>query len=369
MGHHKLLRALVMYPISRIYGCIMAMRNKMFDIGLLKQHSFDVPVIVVGNIAVGGTGKTPHTEYLIEALRGNHTVGVLSRGYKRRTRGFVLATKRSRPEDIGDESYQIYQKYGDDISIAVCEDRVKGIKALLEVNKKIDVILLDDAFQHRYVKPSLSIVLTEFGRPAFVDDLLPYGRLRESLAAFNRADIVIVTKCSDEMKPMDFRIFKEHLNLFPYQKIFFSKYSYGHLVSVFPESVTYIPYLDWLTPQDSIILLSGVANPKPFAKFLKGYKAKIKMLRFPDHHDFSQHDMLLIKKRYDEMTGQRKFILTTEKDAVRLSNNPYFPHSLKSSIFYIPVKVEFMPQNEDDFNLTVGKMIQQWKRKHIISNS
>ncbi|MCM1336838.1 MAG: tetraacyldisaccharide 4'-kinase [Candidatus Amulumruptor caecigallinarius] len=358
MARSRILTGLLLYPLSRIYAGVMALRNKMFNMGILKQHEFDIPVVVVGNIAVGGTGKTPHTEYLIEALRFNYNVGVLSRGYKRRTRGFVLATRRSRPEDIGDESYQIYQKYGEDITIAVCEDRVKGIRQMREINKDLNLIILDDAFQHRYVKPALSVVLTEFGRPAFVDKMLPLGRLREPMSAINRADMVVVTKCLDQMKPMDFRLFKENLNLFPYQKLFFSKYAYGHLVSVFPESVTYIPALDWLTPNDSILMVTGVANPKPFARHLKGFKAKVKVLRFPDHHAFTQSDMALIQRRFEEMPGQRKFIVTTEKDSVRLANNPYFPHKLKGSIFYLPIKVEFMPQCEEEFDKAVNQQLR-----------
>lgn len=361
MSRSRLLTGLLLYPISKIYGAVIAVRNKMFDMGILKQHQFDIPIVVVGNIAMGGTGKTPMTEFLIETLRYNYNVGVLSRGYKRKTRKFVLATRRSRPEDIGDESYQIFQKYGDDVTIAVCEDRVKGIKQMLEINKDINLIILDDAFQHRYVKPSLSIVLTEYGRPAFVDKLLPLGRLREPMSALNRSDIVVVTKCIDQIKPMDLRLFKENLNLFPYQKLFFSRYAYGHLVSVFPESVTYIPALDWLTEKDSILIVAGVANPKPFAKHLKQYKAKVKVLRFPDHHAFTQNDMAKIQNKFDEMPGVRKFIITTEKDSVRLANNPYFPHKLKSSIFYLPIKVEFMPQSEEEFDKVVSQQLRNIK--------
>lgn len=361
MARNKVLANLLLYPISKVYGMVMAVRNRLFEIGVLKQHSFDVPVIVVGNISMGGTGKTPHTEYLIDALRFNYHIGVLSRGYKRRTKGFVHATRRSRPEDIGDEPYQIFQKYGDDITIAVCEDRVKGINQLLEINRNINLVLLDDAFQHRYVKPSVAVVLTEFNRPVFYDKLLPYGRLREPMSALNRADIVVVTKCHDDMKPMEYRIFKENLNLFPYQKLFFSKYAYGHLVSVFPESVTYIPYLDWLTNEDSILVVSGVANPRPFVRYLKTFKAKVKVLRFPDHHNFTHSDMELIRRKFDELNGNRKFIITTEKDAVRLSNNPYFPHSVKSSIFYVPIKVEFLPQGDGSIDECVGQLLRNTK--------
>lgn len=206
---------LLLYPISRIYGMITAVRNKMFEYGMLKQQEFDIPIVVVGNISMGGTGKTPHVEYIVESLLGRYNIGVLSRGYKRTTKGFVLATPQSRPEDIGDESYQIYRKFGPDITVAVCEKRADGINMMREINPKLNMIILDDAFQHRYVKPSVAVVLTEYNRPVFKDSILPYGRLRESARALNRADIVIVTKCPLEMKPMHYRIFEENLKLFP----------------------------------------------------------------------------------------------------------------------------------------------------------
>lgn len=358
MARNVLLSKLLLLPISKVYGMVMAVRNYMFDSGLLKQTTFDIPVVVVGNIAMGGTGKTPHVEYIIESLRDEYKVGVLSRGYKRRTKGFVLATKRSRPEDIGDEPYQVYQKYGDRVTVAVCESRVDGIKRMREINPELNLILLDDAFQHRYVKPMVSIVLSEFSRPLFYDSLLPYGRLREPVQALNRCDAVIITKCPEDIKPMDFRIFREHLNLYPYQKLFFSTYSYGHLVSVFPEHVTYIPYLDWLTPDDSILIVTGVGNPRPFVLHLRKYKARVKVKRYSDHHNFSSSDLEAIAKKFEEMKGNRKFIVTTEKDAVRLSNNPYFPHSLKSCIFYLPISVEFLSQSDAPFEISIRKMIE-----------
>lgn len=177
MPRNRLLSALLLYPVSRLYGLGVAVRNKLFEQGILKQQEFSVPVVVVGNIAMGGTGKTPHVEYIVEALMEKYNIGVLSRGYKRSTKGFVLASPQSRPEDIGDESYQIYRKFGPEITVAVCEKRVDGINRMLEINPKINLILLDDAFQHRYVKPSVSIVLTEHNRPVFKDSLLPYGLL------------------------------------------------------------------------------------------------------------------------------------------------------------------------------------------------
>lgn len=358
MARNRLLSTLLLYPISRIYGMGMAIRNRMFEYGILKQTEFNVPVVVVGNLAMGGTGKTPHVEYIVEALMGKYNIGVLSRGYRRSTHGFVLATPQSRPEDIGDESYQIYRKFGPDITVAVCEKRVVGINRLLEVNPKINMLILDDAFQHRYVKPTVSVVLTEFNRPIFADNLLPYGRLRETRAALNRADIVIATKCPPGMEQLEYSIFGEKLNLFPFQKLFFSRFEYGHFVPVFPDEVKDIPALDSIRPGTNVLVVTGVANPKPFSRYLRRNKMKVTMMRFPDHHNFSSADMESIRLKFAELKGDDKFIATTEKDAVRLFNNPYFPHNLKSSIFYVPIKVDFIDRGENEFIPTLEKTIR-----------
>lgn len=349
---------LLLYPISKLYGMGMAVRNKMFESGMLKQQEFDIPLVVVGNLAMGGTGKTPHVEYIVESLLGKYNIGVLSRGYKRATKGFVLATPQSRPEDIGDESYQIYRKFGPDITVAVCEKRSEGIRKMREINPGLNMIILDDAFQHRYVKPSVSIILTEYNRPIFNDKLLPYGRLREPARALNRADIVVVTKCPPDMKPMQYRIFEENLKLFPYQKLYFSRYNYGHLVPVFPDEGHDIPALDRLSAASSILVVTGVANPKPFVRYLRRHKAKVKLKRFTDHHNFTSSDMEEITRLYDEMPGTDKYIFTTEKDAVRILNNPYFPHRLKKSIFYIPIKVKFIDRGETEFTSGLEKTIR-----------
>ena len=297
-------------------------------------------------------------EYIVESFLGRYNIGVLSRGYKRATKGFVLATPQSRPEDIGDESYQIYRKFGPDITVAVCEKRSEGIRKMREINPKLDMIILDDAFQHRYVKPSASVILTEYNRPVFMDKLLPYGRLREPARALNRADIVVVTKCPPDMKAMDYRIFEENLKLFPYQKLYFSRYNYGHLVPIFPEEAHDIPALDHQNADTSILVVTGVANPKPFVRFLRRHKAKVKLKRFTDHHNFTSSDMEEIARLYDELQGKNKFIITTEKDTVRILNNPYFPHRLKKSIFYVPIKVEFIDRGEPDFTSGLEKTIR-----------
>lgn len=352
---------MVLLPLSKLYGGVTAVRNKMFDWGILRQHTFDVPIISVGNIAVGGTGKTPHTEYIARTLMGTHRVGVLSRGYKRATKGFVMASDHSTPRDIGDEAYQVYNKFGGKVAVAVSESRVKGIKRMLEIDPKIDVIILDDAFQHRYVKPRISIVLTEYNRPVFEDAMLPYGRLREDISALSRADIVIATKCPADIKPIEFNIFDKNLNLIPAQARFFSRFRYERLQPLFPEDAVRTPRLIELTPDDMLLSVSGIGNPRPFVRYLKSYDARVKVNVFPDHHQYTRKDMDLLVQRFGSMQGKLKYIITTEKDAVRLKTNPYFPHELKPYIFYLPVRVEFVDRSsqtsQSDFDKTLLRLL------------
>lgn len=357
MTKNKLISNLLLLPTSKIYGLGVGIRNLMFKWRILKQREFDVPVVVVGNLAVGGTGKTPHVEYILELLKFKYHIGMISRGYKRKTKGFVLATRRSTPLDIGDEPYQIYQKFGRDITVAVCEDRCAGIEELLRIDPKINLIVLDDAFQHRYVKPTVSIVLTDFNAPVFSDSLLPHGRLREPMGAIYRADMVVVTKCPERLKAIEYRIFKNSLKLFPYQGLFFSAIEYSPLQPLFPDEALQPPYLSWLTEADSILALSGIANPKPFVRYLRGFHAKVKVKQYPDHHNFTRRDLDSLLRRFNEMEGERKLLITTEKDAVRLINNPYFPQELKDCAYYLPVKVKFDPHKVDTFDDELQKLL------------
>lgn len=353
----------MLLPLSKLYGFGVAVRNLMFDWGILKSREFDVPVIVVGNLVAGGTGKTPHSEYILEQLKYKYSIGLLSRGYKRTTKGFVLATRRSTPLDIGDEPYQIYQKFGGDITVAVCENRCQGIEELLRIDPKINLIVLDDAFQHRYVKPTVSIILTEFNRPVFYDKMLPYGRLRESVKSLSRAEMVIVTKCPERLKPVEYRIFKNNLKLFPYQKLFFSRFNYRPLEPLFPDIAPSAPYLSWLREEDSILLLSGIANPKPLLRYLRSFHAGVELCQFPDHHYFSRKDLENIRKRFNKMGGDRKLIVTTEKDAVRLESNPYFPQELKEFIYYLPIEVTFDSDSGESFENELQKALIEAGRK------
>ncbi|MCM1290898.1 MAG: tetraacyldisaccharide 4'-kinase [Prevotella sp.] len=334
-------------PLSWIYGAATSVRNKLFDLKILKEYKFNIPVISVGNITVGGTGKTPHVEYLISKLALEYRIGVVSRGYKRKTRGFLLANSKSTPDSIGDESYQIYQKFGHKVQVAVCEKRKDGIIRLLDLHPEINLIILDDAFQHRYVKPLLSILLVDYNRPTWKDKLLPLGRLRENRHSTDRADMVIVTKCPEELSPLECRLVENGLDLLAFQKFYFSRYEYSSLKPVFADDRPYNVSIHSLGKRDSVLLLTGIAHPRTFIRYFKQFPFKVKVSHFSDHHDFSRKDLMNIEKSFDSMKGERKVIITTEKDAVRLLNNPYFPESLKPLTFYLPIVVNMVLDKGD----------------------
>lgn len=335
----------VLTPLSWLYGFGAAMRNKFFDWGILKEKAFDIPVVGVGNITIGGTGKTPHVEYILECLRYSKNIAVLSRGYKRKTKGFIIASSKSTPDSIGDEPLQIYEKFGGRVKVAVCESRVKGVQMLVKEFPKLDLIVLDDSFQHRYIKPKLNIMLMDYNHPVYKDKILPLGRLRESAVALDRVDMVITTKCPANISALDMRIVSKHLNLMPYQKLYFSTFDYGGLIPVFPDDCGDRILIDELTSEDSVLLLTGIANPRPFVNHFRQYPFRKRVLHFPDHHDFKKNDLSEIESKYHAGKGVHKLIVTTEKDAVRLAHNPYFPQDLKPFVFYIPIGVRMLETN------------------------
>ena len=336
-------------PFSWGYGAGVWLRNAAFDVGLLPQEEFDVPVVSVGNITVGGTGKTPHVEYIIEALYRRYHIAVLSRGYKRKTKGFILASNNMTPRDIGDEPYQIFSKFSGLITLAVCESRRKGIRELLRIDPDINLILLDDGFQHRYVKPKVNIVLVDYNHPPYEDKLMPLGTLREPARNVLRGDIVVVTKCPSDITAMDIRMVKKNLALFPYQGLFFSNIRYADPIPVFPVQSPQITSLQWLREDDAVLCLTGIATPKPLVRYLRQFAARVKVMHFDDHHFFTRRDFSDIFKVYNQLEGTRKFIITTEKDAVRIMNNPYFPPTRRHCIFYIPMRVGFLEMEGSNF--------------------
>lgn len=352
--------AYILTPMSWIYGSVVWVRNKLFDMGIFTEEKYEIPVIGVGNLTVGGTGKTPHVEFLTSHLASRYNIAILSRGYKRKTKGFIEANAKSTPEMIGDEPMQIYQKFGMKAKVAVCENRRKGIAELMRIYPELELILLDDSFQHRWVKPKVQILLMDYNRPFYKDHLLPLGRLREPAHSVNRADIVVVTKCPESMTPLDYRLISKELDLMSYQKLFFSRYTYGGLMPVFPDDKPYHVSLAQLNDKDAVFLVTGIAYPRYFVRHFKMYDFKVKVNHFPDHHDFTRNDVEEIHTKFKNLKGEHKIIVTTEKDAVRLSANPYYPRELKPFTFFLPIAVNMEDEFEGgDFIQTLRSMLDK----------
>lgn len=327
-------------PISWVYEWGVRLRNACFNAGILKETTFDRPVICIGNITVGGTGKTPHTEMLLRLLLPDHRVAVLSRGYKRKSRGYRLASMESPMYEIGDEPWQIKQKFPDAI-VAVDANRRHGINRLLSdaETKDVDVILLDDAFQHRYVKAGLNILLTDYHRLITDDAMLPAGRLREPIIAKERAHIVIVSKCPAKMTPMDYRVIREALALKPYQQLFFSTFHYGKPYRLFADTPG---QAEELTADTHVLLLTGIALPMQMMMDLKRITRHITPLAFADHHEFTNNDLQTIEEAFTAMQGNKRLIVTTEKDAARLRLVQNLSPIVRRHIYVLPIKVAFL---------------------------
>ena len=354
-------------PLSAIYGLIVWLRNYFFDKGWIKSEKFDLPVICVGNLAVGGTGKTPHVEYLLGLLRHTHHTAVLSRGYKRKTKGFLLASPESTADDIGDEPYQMLSKFPD-VTVAVDAKRVRGIRKLLSLFpiKPVEVVVLDDAYQHRYVKPGISILLTDCNR-LFTDDcLLPAGRLREPAMEKERANIIIVTKCPPDIQPFDVRVLRKKINARPYQKLFLTTVKYGRKYPLFPsEEKSRIV----LNKQTKALIVAGVANPDGFVAEMEKTVSIHDTLIFPDHHRFGRSDAYRINKVFAEIADERKVILTTEKDACRLLDTPGLSHEVRRAIIVQPIEIDFLEQGQNTFNNIILNYVRKNQRNSGVAQS
>ncbi len=346
----KILR-IVLFPLSLVYGFIIYVRNRLYDYKILTSHQFNIPIISVGNITVGGTGKTPHIEYLVNLLKDDFKLATLSRGYKRKTKGFFLSNIHSTDREIGDEPRQIKQKYPD-IEVAVDAKRVNGINQLISRFPNLNVILLDDAFQHRKVKPSLSVLLVDYNRPLLKDFIMPLGMLREQAFEKKRADIIIVTKCPENFELSQQEIFKSKLNANSKQQIYFTCFEYGKLKNVFrttPNQVSYDSYKDY-----DILMLTGIANPKPLKSFLeKNVSEKIHLLTYPDHYDFKDSDINNIQRKYTAIQSKKKVIVTTEKDVMRLQKFKDINNEFKEAFYFIPIQVKFLNNQSNSFNKQV----------------
>jgi len=276
---------IILFPVSLIYGLVIIVRNKLFDIGLLRSSSFDIPIISLGNLTYGGTGKTPHVEYLVRLLQEKQRIAILSRGYGRSTKGFIMASEKSRVTEIGDEALQFQKKFPF-VVIAVDENRPHGVKSLLKKHPDLDVILLDDAFQHRYIKPGLSILLTDFHKLYTRDHLLPTGTLREPASGAKRANIIIVTKTGSVLSPLVQREIEEELNPHEDQRTFYSFTGYENLISLKEGKPR-----NFCKNFSGILLVAGIANPYPLQYFLQDKCTDLSTLFFRDHHKYTQKDL------------------------------------------------------------------------------
>ena len=300
----------LLYPFALIYGAVVWLRNRLYDSGFFSSVEFSVPVITVGNLSVGGTGKTPHVEYLIRLLQYQYRVATMSRGYKRRTQGFLLADEKANALRIGDEPMQYHMKFPE-LAVSVAEERMTGIPSLLQRRPEVEVVLLDDAFQHRSVKAGINMLITDFSRPFYNDYILPYGRLREGRKAYKRANVIVVSKCPPQLSREEAAVMRQKIRPLAQQQVFFSAIRYEAPYDFFTSEVVSLK-------GKNVLLVCCIARPEPLVAEVKNTAADVHVLSYPDHHYFLSRDLEEIKSAYAGWDRQDKVIVTTEKDATRL---------------------------------------------------
>ncbi|WP_347173978.1 tetraacyldisaccharide 4'-kinase [Polaribacter uvawellassae] len=337
----KLIRFLL-FPFAIIYSIITTIRNYFFDIGLFKSTSFKKPIIAVGNLSVGGTGKTPQIEYLIQLLRDNYKIGVLSRGYGRKTKGFILVDDTKNAVDVGDEPLQFSKKFKE-IAVAVDENRVNGIQQM----QSSEVILLDDAFQHRKVKAGFYVLLTKYNELFSNDFVLPTGNLRERRIGAKRTDVLVVTKCPATIDTLEKKELKQLISRYFNGPIFFSTIQYADVL--FSNNDVQIKTSDLNLYE--VLLVTGIANPKPLESYLSSLNCAFKHVKFPDHHQFSEEEIADLKEQFIALKSKNKIILTTEKDFVRLFNQ-------LENLYYLPIQTQFL-EGQEKFNLLITDYIKE----------
>ncbi len=340
----KTLKYIFLSPFSLLYGIVTWFRNWLYDKKLLSSTEFSLPLICVGNLAVGGTGKTPHSEFILSHLQDDWNVALLSRGYKRETKGFVLADDACDSKSIGDEPYQIYRKFPK-VKVAVDESRVHGVTELQRLFPDLQCVVLDDAFQHRKIKAGLSILLTDYSNLYADDHVMPLGRLREWRSGSRRADVIVVTKCPTN--ELDFVGIESRLNLQKDQELYFSSFEYDEIIPIFDEVETEKYTIERIQKKQShLLLVTGIVSPKSIVDYLKNYTTNIESLSFPDHHSFGIKDFERIKSDFERIKSLEKLIITTEKDASRLIGDKSFPDELKPYVYALPIRVKIMQEKE-----------------------
>ncbi len=342
---------ILLLPFSLIYGLVVCIRNWMFDKKIIQSASFNLPLIGVGNLVVGGTGKSPMVELLLEKLKPDFKVAVLSRGYKRKTQGYALATEDTNALEIGDEPMQFFNKFPD-VTVAVGEERIVAIPQLLHDRPDTEVIILDDAFQHRYVKAGFNILLTDVNNLFTRDWFLPTGDLRDQKKSYLRADIIVITKCPPDLSLAEKHHLIREIDPADHQKIFFSAISYGEPYQIITKE-KYKPLRD-----TEALLVTGIANPDPLKKHLEEFFKEYDEMAFGDHHIFTIDDLKSILKRFQRIESDHKIILTTEKDSVRLLK---FAQQLKElPLFVIPIRPVILFHEEKEFMHLITTFIQDF---------
>lgn len=343
----------LLFPFSLIYGAAVWMRNRLFDKNILKSSGFNFPIICVGNLAAGGTGKTPMTEYLLRLLKKDFKTATLSRGYKRKTTGFAIANEQTTALEIGDEPMQFHQKFPD-VVVAVGEERLVAIPQLLHERPETEVIILDDAFQHRQVQAGLNILLTDYSDLYTRDLMLPAGNLRDVRSSSARADIIVVTKCPAAITKEEKRKIIDEIDPTDRQQVFFTTIVYGKPYHLFGRQELE------LAQDFAVLLVCGIANPAPLKTYLTDTVHTYDLLRYADHHIFHTNDLRDIKQQFEKLKAGKKIVLTTEKDAVRLEK---FVAELRDfPIYVIPVEHAFLFAEEDAFRSRINAFIKSFRQ-------
>jgi tetraacyldisaccharide 4'-kinase len=340
-----------LYPFALIYGAVVWLRNRLYDAGFFSSIEFSPPVISVGNLSVGGTGKTPHVEHIIRLLQYQFRVATMSRGYKRRTQGFILADENSNALRIGDEPMQYHIKYPD-IAVSVAEERITGIPRLLQKRPDVEVVLLDDAYQHRSVKAGVNILITDFSKPFYKDHILPLGTLREKRSAYHRADIIIVSKCPIDMSKEQADEMIQKINPLPHQKIFFTTIQYGQPYNFFTGEHVFLR-------GKNAVLVCGIAKPEPLVSYLQSQTASVHTLTYADHHYFMSRDLEEIKETYNNWEVPEKVLVTTEKDAARLHLHADKIRDWNIPLVIAPITVSFLFNGGNDFDSLVLSYVEK----------
>ena len=340
----------LLYPASWLYKMAVLFRHQLFDWGVLHSERFDIPIICIGNITVGGTGKTPLAEMIVDYMSQTHRVALLSRGYGRRTKGYREVAATDSYRDVGDEPLQIKRKFPG-VRVVVCERRADGIRRIRAEHPEVDLIVMDDGFQHRYVEAKINVVLIDATRPVQEDRMLPLGTLRDVPGQLHRANYFIVTKCPEEMNPLDRRIMRKVLIEAAYQSIYFTRMEAFRPQPVFEEALA-----GGFGPGTEVILMSGIGNPAQFVRGAKEYYRVVAELRFEDHHVYRVKDLKALAGLAARHPAA--MVLTTEKDAVKLAGRAKVPAEIRSRLFYQPINISFIDDSATDFLQNLEKDVR-----------